>query len=102
LPYPDIQVIYNYYGKAQLKLGLAIVHMWDCPGIFSSKLFFMSQVSLIRRSNQLSTGAEAADNGGGNELYTVKKVSDFPVPIGDVTDQTLPGRGIIHAKGEFG
>jgi hypothetical protein len=23
--------------------------------------------------------------------YTVKKVTDFPVPIQDITDQTLPG-----------
>jgi hypothetical protein len=26
------------------------------------------------------------------EIYTVKKVIDFPVPIQDVTEQTLPGR----------
>jgi hypothetical protein len=26
------------------------------------------------------------------ELYTVKKVIDFPVPRRGVTDQTLPGR----------
>ncbi len=50
----------------------------------------MSQVRLTRRSNQLSTGTETADNGGGNELYTVKKVSDFPVPSRYVTIQTLP------------
>jgi hypothetical protein len=25
-------------------------------------------------------------------IYTVKKVSHFPVPSRDVTDQTLPGR----------
>ncbi len=95
MPYPEIQVLHNYSDKAQLKLGLAIVQMSSMgywPGIFSSQLFFMSQISLIRRSNQLSTGTETADNGGGNELYTVKKVSDFPVPTRDVTNQTLPGR----------
>ncbi len=27
-----------------------------------------------------------------NVLHTVKKVSDFPVPSRDVTNQTLPGR----------
>jgi hypothetical protein len=32
--------------------------------------------------------------------YTVKKISDFPVPSWDVTKQTLPGRECF--KGEFG
>ncbi len=30
-----------------------------------------------------------------NSDYTVKKVSDFPAPSGDVTYPTLPGREII-------
>ncbi len=28
--------------------------------------------------------------------YTVKKVSDFPVPIRDVTNQTLPGQESLN------
>jgi hypothetical protein len=28
--------------------------------------------------------------------YTVKKVSDFPVPIRDVTNQTLPGQELFN------
>jgi hypothetical protein len=28
--------------------------------------------------------------------YTVKKVSGFPVPSRDVTDQTLPGRELLN------
>jgi hypothetical protein len=37
-------------------------------------------------------------------IYTVKKVSGFPVPIRDVTYQTLPGRDnlIIPVLREFG
>jgi hypothetical protein len=34
------------------------------------------------------------------ELYTVKKVSDFPVPSRDVTNQTLRGQ-IIPGQGGF-
>jgi hypothetical protein len=38
------------------------------------------------------------------QYYTVKKVSNFPLPCGDVTNQTLPGREklIIPGHGEFG
>ncbi len=37
-------------------------------------------------------------------IYTVKKVSDFPVPSRNVTNQGLPGREnlIIPGQGEFG
>jgi hypothetical protein len=31
-----------------------------------------------------------------NQSYTVKKVSDLPAPRRDVTNQTLPGKGIIY------
>ncbi len=34
--------------------------------------------------------------------YTVKKVSDFPVPSQDVTNQTLPCRELFPGQGEFG
>ncbi len=38
------------------------------------------------------------------QLYTVKKVIDFPVPSLDVTNQTLPGREKFHysRQAEFG
>jgi hypothetical protein len=34
----------------------------------------------------------------GNENYTVEKVSHFPVPRWDFTNQTLPGRELNYSR----
>ncbi len=57
-----------------------------CTFTFESMHFIFDGASA-----KFSTNSHETDYTGSALLYTVKKVSDFPVPSRDVTNQTLPG-----------